>query len=108
MGERISPNTVISLSVNLAEGQKLSDLKLDRKRFRKTKDPELHGYSTYENESEGTSYSVSAEEWYIAASGLARRKMLKHFGAGLREPTIQDEESHVKICALRLYKTQAP
>lgn len=58
---RVPANTVISLSVNLAERQKLSDLKLDRRRFRKTEDPELHGYSTYENESEGISYSVSDE-----------------------------------------------
>lgn len=67
---RVPANTVISLSVNLAEGQKLSDLKLDRRRFRKTEDPELHGYSTYENEGEGISYSVSDEgvvyriEWF--------------------------------------------
>lgn len=55
----VSPNTVISLSVYPTARPKLSDLRLNLKKFTKTKDPELHGYSTYTNEAEGVTYSVS-------------------------------------------------
>jgi hypothetical protein len=57
----VPPNTVISLSINLAERPSLKDLKLNLKKFKKTEDPELHGYTTYENEAKGVSYAVSAD-----------------------------------------------
>ena len=58
---RVPPDTVIDLTVNLEETPRLSDLKLDLRKFKKTQDPELHGYSTYKNEDKGVAYAVSAE-----------------------------------------------
>lgn len=58
---RVPPNTLIELTVNLEETPKLSGLKLKLKKFTKTLDPELHGYSTYENQDQGISYAVSAD-----------------------------------------------
>lgn len=72
-GWNVPPNTVTSLSVNLAERPKLTALGLNLKRFKKTRDPELNGYSTYENEDKGVSYAVSADgrvyriHWYANA-----------------------------------------
>ena len=58
---RVPPDTVIDLTVNLERRPKLSSLKLDRKRFSKTKDPELLGYTTYTDEAAVLSYAVSAQ-----------------------------------------------
>jgi hypothetical protein len=58
---RVPPDTVIDLTVNLGETPKLSDLKLNLKKFKRTQDPELHGYSTYKNEDRGVSYAVSSD-----------------------------------------------
>lgn len=54
---RVSAGTVTELSVYLAELQDISTL--DRRKLKKTDDPELHGYSWYEDEKRGISYSVS-------------------------------------------------
>jgi hypothetical protein len=70
---RVPRDTVISLSVYPSLKPNLSDLKLDRKRFKKTKDPELHGYYTYENQKDGVAYEVSDRgvvlgvEWFGAS-----------------------------------------
>ena len=39
----------------------MADLRLNLKKFKKTKDRELYGYATYENEAIGVSYAVSAD-----------------------------------------------
>ena len=59
---RVPSNTLIELSLNLEETPKLSSLKLNLKKFKRTLDPELHGYSNYENEQEGIAYSVSDDK----------------------------------------------
>jgi len=72
-GWNVPPDTVLSLSVNMTMKPKLSDLKLNLKKFTKTKDPELHGYTHFENEEDGVSYAVSDEglvyrvEWFGTA-----------------------------------------
>lgn len=58
---RVPANTVISLTVNLEQRPRFSSLKLNRKKFTKTKDPELHGYTSYASEELGVDYSVNAE-----------------------------------------------
>ena len=55
----VPAGTVIEISVYPGDGPKLSALKLDARKFKKTKDPELNGYYSYENEKEGVTYSVS-------------------------------------------------
>jgi hypothetical protein len=56
---RVPRDTVISVTVNLEERAKLSRLKLNPKKFIRTMDPELHGYSTYSNDEMGVAYSVN-------------------------------------------------
>jgi hypothetical protein len=72
----VSPNTVISIKVYPLVKQKLKDLKLDMTKFTKTRDPELHGYSTYTNAEAGITYEVSDKnrvlsvEWFGSAKDL--------------------------------------
>jgi hypothetical protein len=56
---RVRGETVISVTVNLEERAKLSRLKLNLRKFIRTMDPELNGYSTYSNEEMGVTYSVT-------------------------------------------------
>jgi len=55
----VPPNTVISITVYPAVKPRLLDLKLRMRKFTRTKDPELNGYSTYTNEESGVTYEVS-------------------------------------------------
>lgn len=52
--------TVTEISV-YGDTPKLSELKLNSRKFKKTPDPELNGYYSYENEQDGVTYSVSQE-----------------------------------------------
>ena len=69
----VPSGTVIELSVYPGDDPKFSSLKLDRRHFKKTDDPELHGYSWYEDEKAGVTYCVSQKgrvtgiHWYGAA-----------------------------------------
>jgi len=56
---KIPAGTVIEMSVYPDKAPKISDLRLDRRKFKKTNDPELDGYYWYENEEQGVTYSVS-------------------------------------------------
>ena len=56
---KIAAGTVSEVSVYPAKREKISDLRLDRRRFKRTNDPELNGYYWYENEEQGITYSVS-------------------------------------------------
>lgn len=56
---RVSAGTVVTVIVYPAETPKFKDLKLNLKKFIKTRDPELAGYWVYTNEQEGISYEVS-------------------------------------------------
>jgi len=51
--------TVFEISVELDNNPKISSLKLVRRKFKKTPDPELNGYYSYENEEQGITYTVS-------------------------------------------------
>ena len=57
----VPSGTVTEISVYPGEGPKFSSLKLNRRKFKKTNDPELHGYAWYGNDKEGITYSVSEE-----------------------------------------------
>src|SRR5215207_5149895 len=54
----VPSGTVTEISV-YGDEPKLSDLKLDSRKFKKNPDPELNGYYSYENEEQGITYSVS-------------------------------------------------
>lgn len=105
---RVPPHTVISLTVYASRKPNLSDLKLDRKRFKKTNDPELHGYYTYENEEDGVAYEVSDRgvvlgiEWF----GTSRDAKALRCGSA-KSSTIHDKESSKKLCPWR-HQNQAP
>jgi hypothetical protein len=58
---RVPANTVISVTVNFEEGPRFSSLKLNQKKFPKTEDPELHGYTSYGNAELGVDYAVDAD-----------------------------------------------
>jgi hypothetical protein len=58
---RVPAGTVISVTINLQERPRFSNLKLNRKKFTKTNDPELHGYTSYTSAELGVHYSVNAE-----------------------------------------------
>jgi hypothetical protein len=58
----VPPNTVISVTVYPAVKPRLSDLKLSMRKFTRTKDPELNGYSTHTNEETGVTYEVSDKD----------------------------------------------
>lgn len=72
----IPPNTVISVTVYPAVKPRLSDLKLSMRKFTRTKDPELNGYSTYTNEEIGVTYEVSDKhrvlsiEWFGSSKDI--------------------------------------
>lgn len=70
----VPPNTVLSLSINLAKRPRLSELRLNLRRCKKTADPELHGYSSYENEDEGDSYAVSDDGRVYSINRFATTK----------------------------------
>jgi hypothetical protein len=75
----VPPNTVISLSINLAKTPRLSALRLNLKKFKKTADPELRGYSSYENEDKGISYEVSDDGRVYSINRFATSKDDKAF-----------------------------
>jgi len=62
--------TVVTIIVYPSVKPKLKDLRLNHKRFTKSKDPELTGYWTYTSGREGISYEVSntgrvlSVEWF--------------------------------------------
>jgi hypothetical protein len=56
---RIPVETVVEMSLYQAKAPKVSELRLDRRKFKKTNDPELQVYYWYEDEAQGISYSVS-------------------------------------------------
>jgi len=70
---RVLTGTVVTVIVYPAEKPKLKDLKLNLRRFSKTKNPELAGYWVYTNQREGISYEISntgkvlSVEWFPAA-----------------------------------------
>jgi hypothetical protein len=70
---RVPANTVISVTVNLENRLKFSSLKLNRKKFSKTNDPELHRYSSYTSADLGVEYSVDSNgrvysiDWFPTA-----------------------------------------
>ena len=55
----VSSGTVTEISVYLGDNPKFSSLKLDRRKLKKTEDPELHGYSYYSDDEQGITYTVS-------------------------------------------------
>lgn len=57
----VPANTVISVTVNLEKTPRFSSLKLNRKKFTKTNDPELHGYTSYTSAELGVDYSVDTD-----------------------------------------------
>jgi hypothetical protein len=67
---RVPANTVVSVTVNLENRLKFSSLKLNRKKFSKTNDPELDRYSSYTSVELGVDYSVDSNgrvysiEWF--------------------------------------------
>lgn len=82
---RVPSDTVISLTVYASQKPNLSDLKLDRKRFKKTNDPELHGYYTYENEEDGVAYEVSDRGIVLGVEWFGTSKDAKALRCGLQE-----------------------
>jgi hypothetical protein len=71
---QVPPDTVIELTVNLAEAPKLADLRVNLKKFKKTIDPELHGYHNYSNQDMGLSYSVSDHGRVFSIDYFVNRK----------------------------------
>lgn len=57
-GWNIPPDTVIRFSIYPKVKPKLSELKVDLSKFRKTDDPELVGNAFYMNEEEGSGFEV--------------------------------------------------
>lgn len=80
----VPPDTVIELTVNLAETPRLADLRLNRKKFKKTLDPELHGYYTYTSEDKGLSYSVTDDGRVFSIDYFANRKNEEALRCSLR------------------------
>lgn len=72
----IPPNTIVSMTVYPHPEARLRDLKLDERKFKKTNDPELHGYSTFTSRELGVAYEVSDKnmilsiEWFGAAKNI--------------------------------------
>jgi hypothetical protein len=72
----IPPDTVVSVTVYPHAETRLRELKLDRKKFKKINDPELHGYSTYTSRELGVAYEVSDKnmilsiEWFGSAKEI--------------------------------------
>jgi hypothetical protein len=70
---RVMTGTVVTVIVYPTEKPRLKDLRLNLRRFSKTKNPELAGYWVYTNEREGISYEVSntgrvlSVEWFPAS-----------------------------------------
>lgn len=56
---KIPVDTVVEMSLYSGKTIKISELRLDRRKFKKSNDSELHGYYWYEDEAHGVSYSVS-------------------------------------------------
>lgn len=59
---RIQKDTVMALSVYPGKVITLSSLRLDRRKFKKTSDPELPGYYSLEDIKKGVSYSFSDKD----------------------------------------------
>jgi hypothetical protein len=72
----IPSNTVVSVTVYPEVKTRLQDLKLNMRKFKRTKDPELNGYSTYTNVEAGITYEVSDKslvlsiEWFGSAQNI--------------------------------------
>ncbi|MBC8030622.1 MAG: hypothetical protein H7Z16_10965 [Pyrinomonadaceae bacterium] len=64
---------------------KLPDLRLDRRKFTRTEDPELHGYSYYTNEEDGVTYSISDRRVVIGIDWFGTARDAKT----LRCPTVR-------------------
>lgn len=72
----IPSNTVVSVTVYPEVKIRLRDLKLNMRKFKRTNDPELKGYSTYTNLEAGIAYEVSDKgrvlsiEWFGSAQSI--------------------------------------
>ena len=72
----VPQHTVLSVTLYPRVKARLRDLKLDLSKFKKTKDPELQGYSTYTNVETGVTYEVSDKnmvlsiQWFGAAKDI--------------------------------------
>lgn len=87
---RIPRDTVISVTVNLEKRPKFSSLKLNRKKFTKTDDPELHRYTSYTSAELGVDYSVNDEGRVYSIDWFPTAKDEKAFECPLdyqRKPT---------------------
>lgn len=71
---RVPRDTVIEMSIYPAVKPRWSDLKLNRRKFTRTKDPELHGYLIYTNEEKGVTYEVDDQG---VVSGIRRFPSIK-------------------------------
>lgn len=77
---KVAPGTVISVTVYLTSKLPLRDLKLDMRKFKRTMDPELNGYSTYTDDQAGVTYEVSDKnlilsiEWFGSAADIQALK----------------------------------
>lgn len=76
----IPSNVVVSMTVYPEVKPALRDLRLNLKKFTKTKDPELQGHSIYTNTEQGVTYEVSDRnrvlsiEWFGAAKDRHKKR----------------------------------
>lgn len=61
-GWNVPRDTVVSISLSPNQALKFSDLQIDKKKLKKSKDGELPGIVYYTNDAEGITISVSDEE----------------------------------------------
>ena len=72
-GYKVPKDTVISIRVIPKGEMRFSDLKLNRRRFRQSRDPELPGLFYYNNDDEGTMIHVSGGSVVDITFGWAKR-----------------------------------
>lgn len=70
----IPPDTVVSVTVYSENKPRLKHLKLNMKKFKRTEDPELHGYATYTNEEIGMTYEVSDKQLVLSVESFGSAK----------------------------------
>jgi hypothetical protein len=81
--------TVFEISVEVGDNPKISSLKLDRRKFKKTLDPELNGYYSYENEEQGITYTVSERDRVIGIHWWGTAERRQKLRCSLKQ-TLQD------------------
>ena len=109
---RVPPDTVISVTVNLERTPKFSSLKLNPRKFTKTKDPELSGYTSYSSEELGVNYSVDNDGQVYSMHWFPTAKDEKALKCSESEPTyrldlygelkLRDEEFRLDNFAIEL------